>query len=158
MFTGPPPNKPGEVTSGSIKTGVTTKSSATGGPVAALADSVTRFDHVLTGNEVIVFGYPNSLGLQQKPQFDSHRPLLRKGIVAGQNLQRRSIILDCPAYQGNSGGPVLQIEADDANPFMTHYSIIGVVSEFIPFADIWINIRERASSLFGVGKDGWQCL
>jgi hypothetical protein len=96
---------------------------------------------------LILFGYPTSLGFPQKPQFDSHRPLLRKGIVAGKNLQTRSIILDCPAYQGNSGGPVIQIEMDDKNFLMTHFNIIGVVSQFIPFTDIWLNIRERYSNM-----------
>jgi hypothetical protein len=138
-----PTTTPGQTTSISFITGVIVKSRSTNGPVAASVETLKRFDQVLTGNEVIVFGYPNSLGLQQKPQFDSHRPLLRKGIVAGQNTQRRSIILDCPAYQGNSGGPVLQIEMDDANFLTTRFSIIGVVSEFIPFADVWLNIRER---------------
>jgi hypothetical protein len=128
--------------------GVTVTSRSTSGPVAVTVETMKRFDQVLTGNEVIVFGYPNSLGLralgpQQKSQFDSHRPLLRKGIVAGLNLQKRSIILDCPAYQGNSGGPVLEIEADDTNSLMTHFNIIGVVSEFVPYADIWFNTRER---------------
>lgn len=126
----------------SFRSGVTMKSHAVNGLVGAQMDIVKKFDQVLTGNEVILFGYPNSLGLQPDAQFDSHRPLLRKGIVAAQNIQKRSIILDCPVYQGNSGGPVIQIEPDDANVFMTHFNIIGVVNEFIPFADVWLNVRE----------------
>jgi hypothetical protein len=53
--------------------------------------------------------------------------------VAGENLQKHSIILDCPSYQGNSGGPVLQIERD---AFQTTVSVIGVVVEYVPFGDV----------------------
>jgi hypothetical protein len=42
----------------------------------------------------------------------------------------------------DSGGPVIQIEPDDANVFMTHFNIIGVANEFIRFADVWLNVRE----------------
>jgi S1-C subfamily serine protease len=77
------------------------------GIVGVDLDNVKTLDQTLIGNDVIVFGYPTSLGLQAKPQLDPHRPLLRKGIVAGQNLQRKAIVLDCPVYQGNSGGPVI---------------------------------------------------
>jgi hypothetical protein len=103
------------------------------GIVGVSLDHIKTFDQVLIGNDVIVFGYPTSLGLQAKPQFDLHRPLLRKGIVAGQNLQSRSIVLDCPVYWGNSGGPVIQVEA--TNPFQKSFSVIGVVGELVPFVD-----------------------
>jgi len=95
--------------------------------------AIKTFDQVLTGNEVILLGYPTSLSLQTLPQIDPRRPLLRKGIVAGQNPATHSIILDCPAYFGNSGGPV--IEVDDEGPFSRRFNIIGVVSQFVPYAD-----------------------
>ena len=94
-------------------------------------DAVATFDKVQTGNDVIVFGYPNSLALQQLHQLDPNRPLLRKGMVAGTNQERRSIILDCPVYFGNCGGPVLEIDKTDA--FRTDWRIIGVVSQYVPF-------------------------
>lgn len=90
--------------------GVTYKEEAKAGFLSVFLDTTKRFDQVLTGNDVMVFGYPTSLGLQQLPQIDIHRPLLRKGIVAGTNPQTRSIILDCPSYFGNSGGPVVELE------------------------------------------------
>jgi S1-C subfamily serine protease len=78
----------------------------------------------------MVFGYPTSLGLQQSPQLDPLRPLLRKGIVAGTNPATRFLVLDCPVYFGNSGGPVLEL---DRQPFGTSLSIIGVVDQYVPF-------------------------
>jgi hypothetical protein len=112
--------------------GVEFKEFAKDGLVCAHLDIIKPFEQVLTGNDVIVFGYPTSLGLQQLPQIDLHRPLLRKGIVAGTNSLKRSIILDCPSYFGNSGGPVLEL---DKVGFETHLYFIGVVREYVPFAD-----------------------
>jgi hypothetical protein len=121
--------------------GVVTKESAKSGVVGVNANSdvVGLFDSVLIGNEAMVFGYPSSLGLQQSPQFDSHRPLLRKGIVAGKYPQGHSIIIDCPVYPGNSGGPVLQVTAIDI--LRKHYSVIGLASQFVPFVETWSNVQ-----------------
>jgi len=52
--------------------------------------------------------------------------------VAGTNPQKRSIVLDCPSYPGNSGGPVVEL---DKEGFQTHFNVIGVVSQYVPFAD-----------------------
>jgi S1-C subfamily serine protease len=116
----------------SLVPGVTAKESSKGGVLGAALDVVKPFDQVLIGNDVMVFGYPISLGLQQLPKLDIHRPLLRKGIVAGTNPEKRSIILDCPSYFGNSGGPVLEL---DREAFRTRLRIIGVISQYIPFVD-----------------------
>jgi hypothetical protein len=75
---------------------------------------VKTFDQVLIGNDVIMYGYPTSLGLANILQLNPDRPLLRKGIVAGKNLQQHTLILDCPIYQGNSGGPIFEIDRDFA--------------------------------------------
>jgi len=100
-------------------------------------DSVKTFDQVLVGNEVLMFGYPTSLSLLPNPKIDFQRPLLRKGIVAGENPLQRSIILDCPSYQGDSGGPILEVE--ETTPFTKTFKVIGVMSAFVPFADTWEN-------------------
>jgi S1-C subfamily serine protease len=102
------------------------------GIVGVDINSVQSFSDILVGNEVVVFGYPTSLGLAQNPQLDPRRPLLRRGMVAGLT-HRKSIILDCAVYFGNSGGPVIQVEP--YGPFQTHFAVIGVVSEYVPFAD-----------------------
>jgi hypothetical protein len=95
-------------------------------------DIVKPFDQVLVGNDVIVFGYPTSLDLKDLAQLDPMRPLLRRGLVAGENLNRRSLVIDCPVYPGNSGSLVLEI---DPEVIGYHLFVIGVVSQFVPFAD-----------------------
>ena len=120
----------------SLVPGVTVKEQAKGGVLSVALDNVKPFDQVLTGNDVIVFGYPISLGLQQLPKLDVHRPLLRKGIVAGTNPEKRSIILDCPSYFGNSGGPVVGLDKD---VFKTDFKIIGVISQYVPFVDTGVS-------------------
>lgn len=54
-----------------------------------------KFDDVLISNDVLIFGYPTSIGLRQLPQLDYSRPLLRRGLVAGKNLANRTIVIDC---------------------------------------------------------------
>lgn len=112
--------------------GVTFKEQAKSGVLGIGLDSIKTFDQVLAGNDVMVFGYPISLGLQQLPKLDVRRPLLRKGIVAGTNPEKQSIILDCPSYFGNSGGPVLEL---DRETFKTNFRTIGVISQYVPFLD-----------------------
>ena len=96
-------------------------------------EAVRTYEQVLVGNDAIVYGYPRSLGgLSSDKQFDLDplRPLLRKGLVAGLNETKRTIILDCPAYPGNSGGPAVEIEPDG---FQRKFLVIGVVVEFVPW-------------------------
>jgi hypothetical protein len=52
--------------------------------------------------------------------------------VAGQNLEKRSIVLDCPVYPGNSGGPAIEVDPEGLG---YRLRVVGVVSEFVPFAD-----------------------
>jgi Trypsin-like peptidase domain len=120
--------------------GVTMKENTANGIVGVSLDNVKTFAQVLVGNDIFVFGYPSSLGLQELPQLDLLHPLLRKGIVAGENINSRSIVLDCPVYQGNSGGPVLEA---DHQGFGVHFSIIGVVIQSVPYADLWVNARQH---------------
>ena len=92
-----------------------------------------------------VFGYPTSLGIKEIPQIDPLRPLLRFGIIAGTNPARKSIILDCPSYPGNSGGPVLEVEEVDL--VNRRFRVIGVVSQFVPFAETWVNKTHHYQNL-----------
>jgi len=102
------------------------------GIVVVPSTSIKKFDDVLIGNDIYIFGYPISLGLKEIPQIDLTHPLLRKGAIAGKNLMQRTIILDCASYPGNSGGPVLE---EENNGFNKNFNIVGVVTQFVPFAD-----------------------
>jgi len=48
-------------------------------------DSIRKYEEIIIGNDVFVFGYPVSLGIAELPQIDFSKPLVRKGIVAGKN-------------------------------------------------------------------------
>ena len=108
--------------------------------VGANKDVIKTYDKISIGNEIFTFGYPTSLGIESYPQIDYSKPLLRKGIIAGVNEEKKSLILDCPVFYGNSGGPV--VEAESVNIGETRYSIVGMVSEFIPFDDKWYGLRQ----------------
>lgn len=110
-----------------------------GFPVSGLR----KFEETLVGNTVYLFGYPISLGIKEMPQLEHDRPLLRKGIVAGKNHVQCTVIIDCPTYYGNSGGPVVQTELTSVGN--TSFRIIGIVSQFIPFQETWVNTTHKIS-------------
>ncbi len=91
--------------------------------------AVRLYADVTLGDNVYLCGFPTSLALKSMPQFDYTKPLLRKGIVAGKYEKLSSIIIDCPAYWGNSGGPVYEENGEYLNEEM---KLIGIVTEFIP--------------------------
>jgi hypothetical protein len=93
-----------------------------------------KYEEIFISNDVIIFGYPASLG--SGSEIDYNRPLLRKGIVAGKNLNNRTVILDCPSYQGNSGGVVLEVD-----PVTRKTHPIGIVSSFVPFIEKFKSIH-----------------
>lgn len=109
-------------------------------PTIILEETLQQIDEVLVANDVYIYGYPTSLGLQPNRFFDATRPLLRKGIVSNIYKKNNTIILDCAVYPGNSGGPVLQISMKNN---VQYFRIIGVVSKYIPFAQEWRNAREK---------------
>ncbi len=84
------------------------------------------------GADVFVFGYPSSIGMKEIPQFDYDRPLLRKGTIAGRYDTRKSIIIDCPVYHGNSGGPVFIIEEQGFDKMVY---LVGIATEYIPVVE-----------------------
>jgi len=112
---------------------------SSGSLVGAHGDVIRNYEHVAVGNDAFIFGYPVSLGIEDYPQIDFSRPLLRKGVISGKNSEKMSIILDCPVHYGNSGGPVVEVEKFGITE--TRYFIIGMVSEFIPFDDKWYGIE-----------------
>jgi S1-C subfamily serine protease len=122
------------------------------GILSVSLENVKRFDEVWTANTIYMFGYPTSLSIKGDPQIDPIRPLLRFGIIAGTNPARKTIILDCPSYPGNSGGPVLEVEKIDLVNLRFH--VIGVVSQFVPFAEPLIN-PERDSKSLTIANSGY---
>lgn len=100
--------------------------------------SLRKYSEVNIGSDIFLFGYPCSIGYQQNPQFDCTRPLLRKGIVAGKYERNKTIIIDSPAYFGNSGGPVWEL-IEGFSVEKAH--IFGIVTEYIPYVEMWENKR-----------------
>jgi hypothetical protein len=92
-------------------------------------NNIKKIEDVSIGNDIFIFGYPTSLGIETHPQIDKRKPLLRKEIIAGKNINSKTIILDAPIYKGNSGGPV--VEVDQVSLTKTKFPIIGVVTEFM---------------------------
>lgn len=119
------------------------KASAQSEIVCVSYSNTKRFDEVLVSNDIFIFGYPSSIGIKEMPQLDHLRPLLRKGIVAGKNRAKRTIIIDCPTYYGNSGGPVMQ--AEQVSLTQTKFAVIGFVSEYVPFKETWLNVTHKLS-------------
>lgn len=109
-------------------------------PIIASKKDIELFDEVKISNEIFVSGYPTSLGIKESQQFDVNKPLLRRGIVANIYQNAKTIILDCPVYGGNSGGPVVQTTLVDG---LLKVKIIGVISQFIPFVQQWKNDRDK---------------
>ncbi len=99
--------------------------------VGVASDSIKKFSDILISNQAMILGYPNSLGNIQSGQIDYSRPLLRVGIVAGRNDTTMTVILDCPAYGGNSGGMAMEIE--EVGLGQKKVWVIGIVAEFVPF-------------------------
>ncbi len=106
--------------------------------ISLSSDDTRRMADILTPNEVYLIGFPTSLLFEDVTGFDVARPLLRKGIVAGLNIGGNTFTIDCPAYQGNSGGPIIELCEDDT------LRIAGVVSRYIPFVTQWKNNRESS--------------
>lgn len=111
-------------------------------PVYASRKNVNLLQEVIISNDIYVYGYPTSLGIETNKQFDFNRPLLRKGVIANVYKVAETIILDCPVYGGNSGGPVIQVIRQKDR---TDYKLIGVISQYIPYVQRWKNDRERLS-------------
>lgn len=112
------------------------------------ADSIKKYHEVSISNDVWLFGYPSSIGLRESPQFDYSLPLLRKGIVAGKYDAAQTILLDCPSYYGNSGGPVIEAEVIyDERGLGVNFHLIGVLVEFIPYAEKWRNTKSNIENI-----------
>ena len=124
---------------------VIVKSKSNSGFLSVKKDGLKKYDDVLIGNEVYVFGFPTSLGLKNIPQIDYKKPLLRKGIIAGINNNLKTIIIDCPIYFGNSGGPVIEVEQVSLSKI--NFKVIGIISRFVPFVEIINNVTQNYQNI-----------
>jgi hypothetical protein len=115
------------------------------GVLGVSVDNIKLFKDVLTANTIYVFGYPTSIGIKEIPQIDPLRPLLRSGIVAGTNPKKYTIILDCPSYPGNSGGPVLEVE--NVGIAEKRFKVIGILSQYIPFVETLVNTTHHYKNI-----------
>jgi len=93
---------------------------------------VKKFQEVPMGRDIYLFGFPSSLGVTEA--FDPGTPLLRKGSISGREKRDNRIILDCTAFKGDSGSPVVGIDNDGTTVFL-----IGVLTQTIPFVQQWEN-------------------
>ena len=94
---------------------------------------IGNFENTNLGDDVFIFGFPKSLGLDKIEQYDFDRPLLRKGTLAGRNIENQTIVIDCPSFGGNSGGPVVEVFSHGT------VRLIGIVVSFVPFTEYWVN-------------------
>ncbi|MCD9855987.1 serine protease [Epilithonimonas sp. JDS] len=99
--------------------------------------NLTDYEGITIGSTIFQVGFPYSLTSTEFYEINS--PLLRYGIVAGKNIKNKTFIIDSIAYYGVSGGPVLQKNGDE-------FSIIGIVSRFVPFITEWRNKHEKSLS------------
>ena len=127
-----------------LNEGVTYIEEASSKLITATKQVTSTLADVIISNDIYISGYPTSLGIERSPQFDLTKPLLRKGIVANINLNTQTIILDCPVYKGNSGGPVVQVIYEKEKK---RVKLIGVVSQFIPYVQKWKNDRDQLTHI-----------
>ena len=85
-------------------------------------------------------GYPKSLEVTQFNNFDFNRPLARKGIISGTDYEHNTILIDCPSYGGNSGGPIIIRKGEE-------FKMIGIVSSYVPYIDIWMNLTTNIKNV-----------
>lgn len=74
-------------------------------PIQLDVDFIRTIDQISIANTVYLMGYPTSLHFED---ISSSIPLLRKGVVAGFDISSNVFIIDCPAYYGNSGSPIIE--------------------------------------------------
>lgn len=91
--------------------------------------AIIKKSEIFLGEDVFIVGFPSSIGLQQTPQFDYDKPLLKRGAIAGISDNFNTFIIDCPVFHGNSGGPVF-LERKSFEKYSLR--LIGIVTQYIP--------------------------
>lgn len=143
-------------------------------PVHIGSSSVRKYSDIYVGNEVYVYGFPISIGLDVKDAFfNPERPLLKKGVVAGlyrsplDSEAYGTVILDCMVHRGNSGSPAIQVEliglVEIQHPetqqkgitIQYKHHLIGIVTHFIPYQLDLYGEQEKSSRFKGLGNSGY---
>lgn len=124
-------------------TGVNLVRSGQGDLMVAQDTMFRKFDQVEISNDIYLFGYPTAIGLKgANTVLNLEKPLLRKGIIAGKDSKFKLFTLDCPAFGGNSGGPVTEVIHlfhDDGRYEGMGVYIVGIVTEFVPYSQTFLD-------------------
>lgn len=115
--------------------------------------NVQKFKDTDVGKDIYIVGYPISLYMQDTSQIDMTYPLMKKGILAGKNKFENTLILDCSVFGGNSGGPV--IIANQLKDGRVEYKLIGIITQFIPFEQKWINNKIKGLVNTEISNSGY---
>ena len=154
MRIGQDKEKKSDGTKGDFLDGVKLESQPDSFELVWIADhKFKKYEDVLVSNDVYVFGYPISIGKKTYEQIDPARPLLRKGIVAGKNEKKRTIIIDSPVYFGNSGGLVVEVHTNEQG--VKVFLPIGIVSEYIPFIEELFNSQHNEVTAVNIQNSGY---
>lgn len=98
------------------------------GIVTIPSSFISNLKELRLGSDVFISGFPRTIGLVESPQYDYSKPLIRKGLISGIYNKKGTIILDIPAYGGNSGGPVYAVDTNSRN-----FKLIGIMIQYIPY-------------------------
>jgi Trypsin-like peptidase domain len=136
--------------------GVTRPAQATSGNYKGfLTNDVTLFSAASAGSDIVIIGLPRSLATAPMPiqLIDAEKPLLCHGIISGRNAQLRLLIVDATSFQGNSGGPVVQlVEIPNVFPIRSEYKLVGLVGGFVPHTEMWRDQYETSGAMINANS------
>jgi len=101
------------------------------------------------GDEVLLIGFPTSIGEIKTIEKEMNIPVIRGGVVSAKfrRNDHELLLIDAPSYWGNSGGPVIlrpslyNVEKESSgNPppkSQTQPKLIGIVSEMFAVGMEW---------------------
>lgn len=102
--------------------------------------NIKKFSELNVAMNLLQYGFPTSIGIESNIiQHDI--PLVRKGSIAALYYKNKTIIADCEAIYGNSGGPIC-IEIPNYNG-VTEFYVVGIVLSFVEYTEVFINPRNK---------------
>lgn len=75
-------------------------------------------------------------------------------MISGVNSSNQTIVLDAMTFHGNSGGPALEVTHEG---LLNHFIIIGVVSQYVPVAEQWVNTTQKLRQLAAMQLGLYHC-